>query len=660
MAKTVNDFLDMGGRLEDPRKVDQVLSQLKHPLFLDAAGAIKDSGKGKVALLYKYVEKLNGGRFNVRTQEGPQCVSFGAATAVDIVKSVEIILNKEREQWIAETSTEDIYGGSRIQIGNGELGYGGGSYGSFAAKYVNEIGTLARIPYDKYDLSIYNGNLAEKWGNPGNGVPDSLIKEANKHKIQTVSLITDYESCRDSLANGFSITIASNIGFQSVRDKDGFALQGSKPWPHQMCLIGLDDNPKRPGVLIQNSWGCYSDDTEILTDSGWKLFRNLSKFDMVATLNDKNNLEFQYPTAYHEYECKEKLLRFKGRNIDLLVTKNHNMYGRFINHNFEIKQASDIPNKRRFRFQKNCHGIKNGHVLYHEIGDKKIDMNVWLEFLGYFLTEGHTCQSTSTRQKRKIRVLSDGSKERYYVEGNIPQTQYTIGISQKKENGRKLIRNCLNNLGYKFSSGKVAFSANNKALYAELSVFGKAEDKFIPSYIWDCSKEQLEIFYKALMLGDGSRSDGKNTFYSSSIQLVEDFQRLLLSIGYSGDVRIVDRIGEKTTSGNNRNLLEYQVRIKEISNETCPINGWDAKEVDYDGKVYCVTVPNKIIYVRRNGNVVWCGNSNWISGPKRYEQPDGSFWCDIDVLQKILNARDSWVYSNFDGYKMQKLNLRII
>ncbi|MDP2905918.1 MAG: GDP-mannose 4,6-dehydratase [Candidatus Omnitrophota bacterium] len=28
----------------------------------------------------------------------------------------------------------------------------------------------------------------------------------------------------------------------------------------------------------------------------------------------------------------------------------------------------------------------------------------------------------------------------------------------------------------------------------------------------------------------------------------------------------------------------------------------------YDGYVYCVNVPNHIIYVRRNGKVLWCGN----------------------------------------------------
>ena len=31
--------------------------------------------------------------------------------------------------------------------------------------------------------------------------------------------------------------------------------------------------------------------------------------------------------------------------------------------------------------------------------------------------------------------------------------------------------------------------------------------------------------------------------------------------------------------------------------------------VDYEGKVYCVDVPNHIIYVKRGGKGYWCGNS---------------------------------------------------
>lgn len=256
---SVNDFIDMGGWIDDQKVVGKAMEGLKHPLFLSSANEIKSSGKDKVVLLYKFVEKLLNGKFNVRTQAIGDCVSFGAATAVDIVKATEIVSKKQSELWIAETCTEDIYGGSRINIGHGELGSDDGSFGAWAARYVSEIGTLIRIPYSNIDLSVYDSNKSKQWGNPGNGVPASLLIEAKKHKIKTVSLVKTYEEVRDAVANGYAVTIASNQGFTTTRDKEGFAYaQGS--WGHQMVITACDDigegcSKRRPGVLVQNSWG---------------------------------------------------------------------------------------------------------------------------------------------------------------------------------------------------------------------------------------------------------------------------------------------------------------------------------------------------------------------------------------------------------------------
>lgn len=49
-----------------------------------------------------------------------------------------------------------------------------------------------------------------------------------------------------------------------------------------------------------------------------------------------------------------------------------------------------------------------------------------------------------------------------------------------------------------------------------------------------------------------------------------------------------------------------------------------------------------------------CVNSwgpNWISGPKRHGQPEGSFWVDADVADKMLRRDpDSYSMSGFEGY----------
>ena len=207
-------------------------------------------------ILYEFIKQASNGNFPKRKQTIGDCVAHGAAYAVDAVKSVDIVLKKEFEEWVDETATEDIYAGSRVQIGGGRI-RGDGSIGAWAARYVNEYGALPRGKYGNVDLTTYSGSKARSWGKGSAGVPKSLIPTAKKHPIQTVSKVTTYEEVRDLIANGYAVTIASMQGFSSKRDSEGFAKpQGS--WAHQMSILAVDDEYKRPGVLVQNSWGTWN------------------------------------------------------------------------------------------------------------------------------------------------------------------------------------------------------------------------------------------------------------------------------------------------------------------------------------------------------------------------------------------------------------------
>ena len=235
----------------NPRAVDSVLSQLRHPLMGPAASAIRGTGAGTTALLWKHVEELVG-EFPVRTQAIGDCVSQGAATVVDVVKAVEITDGDGDETWRAETASEVIYGLSRVEVGRGELGQEDGSYGAWGAQAVKEYGTLVRERYGQHNLSSYSGELAREWG--VDGLPDELEPTAREPLIREISLVTTYSDVRDALANGYAVTIASMQGFRHHRDEDGF-LKPDGEWPHQMAVIGMDDEFKRPGVLVMNSWG---------------------------------------------------------------------------------------------------------------------------------------------------------------------------------------------------------------------------------------------------------------------------------------------------------------------------------------------------------------------------------------------------------------------
>ena len=45
----------------------------------------------------------------------------------------------------------------------------------------------------------------------------------------------------------------------------------------------------------------------------------------------------------------------------------------------------------------------------------------------------------------------------------------------------------------------------------------------------------------------------------------------------------------------------------------------------------------------------------WNSGPKRHEQPDGSFWIREKVARSMLGQRGAWAFSNVDGFPARTL-----
>lgn len=240
------------GWADKPHEVERILSNKPFPLFKGASLDIRGSGHRKSMLGHLYVRDLLG-YFPLLIQAIGDCVSFGAAGMVNASKAYRIKKEGKVESFGGITSTEDIYGGSRVLIGKGQIS-SDGSCGIWAAEYMTRYGTLVRKKYGDVDLSQYSGSRARTWGT--SGVPSSLLPFAAEHTFGTYSKITTYDEVCDSLYNGYFITIASNQAFVQQRDNEGFAAPDyNNTWPHQMYLIAYDDEyTKRPGVLCVNSW----------------------------------------------------------------------------------------------------------------------------------------------------------------------------------------------------------------------------------------------------------------------------------------------------------------------------------------------------------------------------------------------------------------------
>jgi phosphoribosylamine-glycine ligase len=397
-----------------------------------------------------------------------------------------------------------------------------------------------------------------------------------------------------------------------------------------------------PGELGPSTgeMGCYDEKTEVLTKSGWKPFKEVTKTDSICTLNPATHeIEYQIPKALVVFSHHKKMIAIKNRSIDILVTPDHNMY---------IETQQDYKKKRnRFRFvrakelQSQSLVTRTGKWLgeeksvfilpsvmvtdtgrtqrqVQETGTMEIPMDIWLRFLGVWLSDGFT-------NKRPGEGFGS----------------YAVGISKEQCPQRDEIREMLKQFPVRFAEDDREFLCYDKRLGEYLSKFGGAPEKFVPDIVKELSPRQIRIFLEWFAKGDATQmAHGFRIFYTSSRRLADDIQELLLKIGRVGLVKSRTREARRWIvnhfADSSRPQFEVIERVRKL---TSWLDRRDMTSVDYDGKVYCATVENHVMYVRRNGKPYWCGNTSmyWTRNNPVFERT-------------LLRMKDKLIASKYVGY----------
>ena len=391
--------------------------------------------------------------------------------------------------------------------------------------------------------------------------------------------------------------------------------------------------PKFDTVLVDPPY-CYDEATEILTENGWKYFYDLKQEEKVATLNSSSGmLEYQLPTDYISQTYNGRMVKIKSGSIDLLVTLNHNLYVRKLwkTNNFKFVKAEDLDFGCNFKCNCDWDGIEQEYFTlpfvsfekHNRYGDmcaksKKIKMDDWLCFLGIYLADGSV---------------------------DPKGTNYRVRIAKVITEDRLVIEEWVSKIGFHYIVEKNAFTILNKQLCTYLRRFGKAPFKFIPKEIKQLSKRQLQILFDSMMFCDGHRSENprwnekykkyyidKHTSYSSvSKQLIDDVSEIGLKLGYVPILHIIYK--GKYNPVYSLSFTKYRITPMLAKKKF----GNYISVQDYCGNIYCVSVPNRLIYVRRNGKPTWCGNSYRKSMEMYSGKKQSPFNATKDAVVGILN-----------------------
>jgi len=212
----------------------------------------KNPGKGKSAFLWRSREKYDPGAFGEENQTTGDCVSHGDRNARDTVRSVEVHIKGELEEYFLRGATEPTYGA------RGHSSEGMDPYR--ASKFVTQNGYLLRQNYPGVvDLSKYNSRIGTGWGR--SGVPQNVVNECKKHKVGQYIIPKNSDQAMALFFNGYACHSGQNIGFSNKPDSKGIHPRKGN-WAHDMATLGYDDTRTiwdRRVYFVFNSWGEWNE-----------------------------------------------------------------------------------------------------------------------------------------------------------------------------------------------------------------------------------------------------------------------------------------------------------------------------------------------------------------------------------------------------------------
>lgn len=350
---------------------------------------------------------------------------------------------------------------------------------------------------------------------------------------------------------------------------------------------------------------CFSEDTEVLTNNGWKRFQELIPDDEVCTLNHLTNaIEYHLPSKYISYRFEGELISISNRkrDLELLVTPNHTVWGIAYSGKWWAGRADMIPHTLSIPRTGLWNGVELAHYVLPEYVKSwhsgkgrgidrtfhreavKLPMDAWLRFLAIYLSEGCSSQS----------------------QVNISQTKY------KKEIGK-----ILEELPFKWTEHKKGFSCSDVQLADHVRQYGLRYEKYIPDFVKQLSSRQIDLFLTSYCLGDGHMKHGNRNISTPSERTANDIQELFLKCGSVASVKRLPYKGMPVALSGGKYICSRDsfLVMERKRFQSFHLNGWASNrcslylhKVPYAGMVYDVEVENHILYVRRNGKACWSGN----------------------------------------------------
>lgn len=359
---------------------------------------------------------------------------------------------------------------------------------------------------------------------------------------------------------------------------------------------------------------CVTEDTEVLTPSGWKKYDELYVGDDIYTWHD-NELRIQQVQRVNVNDYDGEMHHYFGRDVDFIITPNHRVVHQ--------KNNSDI-----WEIHPSSYLIDKKTPITIPVASSKFDREDYpisddmLALCTFVLTDGH---------------LKHG-------EGGRRTTVHVY--KSPKRWGNEELQNIFARLGLEYQIRTLDSCFGGTVTAYELSADNSVEvvrllndtKKSLPDWMAKLSRRQAQLVIDLWAQLDGHTAEneyGRQKLQCDNMSIANQLQELCVIAGHGSTINT-------RYIGNNKAPTIYVIPFirdkKSLQNK---------ETVHYQGKVWCPTTEDGVVFFRRRGSVFVSGNSPFTNLSvyddnfldklcADYIFPDGST-PDKEIVKKLQN-----------------------
>lgn len=370
-------------------------------------------------------------------------------------------------------------------------------------------------------------------------------------------------------------------------------------------------------TLLKNDrghYGCYSSDTQVLTETGWVYWSEVNEKTVLAAYDIKTGVvNFETPSAVQRWDYNGKMYHLEGQALDFMVSPDHRMIVQSRKKDGTWTESYDITAENVYN--KPVRYITTGNLSVNERLhiNTPVDNSSFWSLVGFWIGDGNADTTKNTIQfhlkvQKKIDYLFDITKE--------------LGID------------C-----YITKENKYVVSLENIGNWFKENCLTEDKNKKFPDNYLRLEKDCVFNLFDGLKNSDGTIRR-KTWAYSTTSKVLSEQMQALAALN---DLKFTCNIEERDNKNHNdlyvlrlTDIIYPRVEISQNSRSVSFTENW----IDYVGQIHCATVSTGALIVRRNGKVAVCGNC--------LEHPQITFSVSGFVHNVMVQARTHRIGTSWD------------